>query len=232
MTRKTRIATLGLVFGALTAAAVAQSNIDNTFPNKFAWGENVGWTNWRDANGAAQGVHVGGLVLAGFIWAENVGWMNVGDGTPGGAGGQYANTDGSDAGVNISPDGTLHGYAWGENVGWINFDGGALATTAQPARIECDGRLNGYAWAENLGWINLSTPAPGKYVAVDAATTPIVCDMNHDGLPNGPDIQAFINRLLLGGYNWRDVCSGDVEAVPDGMIDPGDIVNFVACLLS
>jgi hypothetical protein len=48
-----------MVLTALPAAtvgtALAQSNIDPA--NKFAWGENIGWTNWRDAGGAAQGVN-------------------------------------------------------------------------------------------------------------------------------------------------------------------------------
>jgi hypothetical protein len=223
---------------ALTGGLLAQSNVDNVVPNKFGWGENVGWTNWRDANGALDGVHVGPFVMSGFIWGENIGWINVGDGSPT-TPPYYANVDGSDFGVNIDPDGDLHGYAWGENVGWINFDGGALATPPQPARIVCANppgqplaRLTGYAWGENIGWINLADLTPGKYVSVDAAATPLLCDVNHDGIKNGGDIQAFVARLIAGGADWRDVCSGDVEAVPNGMIDPGDVPAFVTCLLS
>jgi len=211
-------------------SARAASNIDNTVPNKFAWCENVGWTNWRDANSAADGVNVGGFVLAGFVWGENVSWINVGDGSPA-TPPFYANADDTDFGVNIDPDGDLHGYAWGENVGWINIDGGAMATPAQPARIECDGRLNGFAWGENVGWINLSVIDPGKFVAVEAALVPIACDVNHDGSPNGLDAQAFTNLLLNGGASWTDVCSGDQPPL-DGTIDVGDIEPFVICLLS
>lgn len=227
------------VVGSLVTFAVAQSNIDNTVPNKSAWGENIGWTNWRGEATPGQGVLVGGRIMSGFIWGENVGWINVGDGTPGGAGSQYGNTDGSDAGVNISPDGTLHGYAWGENIGWINFDGGAMATPPQPARIQCASppaqplaRLAGFVWGENVGWINLSDINPTKYVAVDAATTPLACDVNHDTVKNGKDIQFFINFLLASNGNWRDVCSGDVEASPDGQIDMDDVTPFVNCLLT
>ena len=32
--------------------------------------------------------------------------------------------------------------------------------------------------------------------------------------------------------DWRDVCSGDLEAVPDKMIDFDDVAAFVDCLLS
>jgi hypothetical protein len=220
----------------------AQSNIDNTIPNKRAWGENFGWTNWYDANGALQGVAVGDRVLSGFIWAENAGWINVGDGTPGSVCGNlpcYANVNGTDFGVNIDPDGELHGYAWGENIGWINFDGGAMASPPQPARFECAdspgqplARLTGYAWGENVGWINLADLTAGKFVAVDAATTPLVCDMNHDGFANGLDIQTFVDAQLGAAANWRDVCSGDVEVASDGAIDLDDIQPFVNCLLN
>ena len=63
-------------------------------------------------------------------------WINVGDGSPANRV-DYGNADGSDCGVNIDPDGDLHGLAWGENIGWVNFDGGAMTTPRQPARIEC-----------------------------------------------------------------------------------------------
>ncbi len=219
----------------IAAVALAQSNIDTT--HKTGWGENIGWTNWRDANATTEGVVVGSTFMSGFIWAENVGFINVGDGTPTG-GVNYANTDGADAGVNIDADGDLHGLAWGENIGWINFDGGALATPPQPARIECPdppaeplSRLTGYVWGENVGWINLDDTT--HYVSVDAATTPLDCDMNHDDAVNGLDIQFFVDFLLLNSMpDWQDVCSGDVEAVADQAIDMDDVDDFVACLLN
>lgn len=234
-----RITLLSLVvLGLLGGLAIAQSNIDSSVPDKYAWGENVGWTNWRDANGALQGVNVGGFILSGYIWGENIGWINVGDGTPT-APPYYGNLNWTDFGVNVDPDGDLHGYAWGENVGWINFDGGAMATPAQPARIDCAAppgmplaRLSGYAWGENIGWINLDVVDAGKFVAIELAATPIACDVNHDGIPNGGDVQAFTNLLLLGGADWTDVCSGDVELTPDGVLDFDDVDPFVTCLLT
>lgn len=56
---------------AMTVAAIlgiagtlfAVSNIDNTVPDKFAWCENVGWSDWRDANAAADGVNVNGFAV-------------------------------------------------------------------------------------------------------------------------------------------------------------------------
>jgi hypothetical protein len=223
---------------AVTTALFAQSNIDNSVPNKYGWGENVGWTNWRDANSAAQGVNVGGFVMSGFIWGENIGWLSVGDGTPT-TPPFYANANDTDYGVNIDADGDLHGYAWSENTGWINFDGGAMATPAQPARVICASppgqllaRLTGYVWGENIGWINLSDLTAGKFVAVDSATTPLLCDVNHDGLKNGRDVQNFTWYLLLTlSPNWRDVCSGD-QPPTNVAIDLGDVVAFVNCLLT
>ncbi len=231
----TTIASIGL----LAANALAQSNIDPV--NKHAWNENAGYSNWRDADSTNAGVIVGGTALSGFAWFENVGWMNLDDGTPPN-GISYANVDGSDFGVNIdydgvtydgTSDGTLHGLAWLENAGWANFDGGAMATPPQPARIDCDGRLFGFVWCEHLGWMNLSDMPPGKFVSVDVATVPLDCDMNHDGLSNGLDIQLFVEFVLSANTpNWRDVCSGDLEGTPDGMIDFDDVADFVACLLA
>lgn len=222
------ILTIVASIGLLSSEAPAQSNIDST--NKHAWSENVGWTNWRDADGSNAGVLVSGTFMGGFIWSENIGYINVGNG-----GGPYANDpgDSSTFGVNIESNGDLHGLAWGEHIGWVNFDGGAMATPAQPARIECDGRLTGYVWGENIAWINLDDLTPGKFVSVDAAFVPIDCDMNHDAVVNGLDIQLFTDFLLMNSVpDWRDVCSGDVEAVPDQVINLGDVADFVACLLA
>ncbi len=133
------------MFGARDGRA--QSNISAT--DKFAWGENIGWLNWRDANGTTSGVIVQSNYLQGFIWAENEGWINVGNG-----GGPYANTNGTNFGVNILLNGDLFGYAWGENCGWINFN--TVAQSPNEARYDfMAGRCRGYAWGENVGWINL-----------------------------------------------------------------------------
>jgi len=222
-----------LVVLVTTSLLPAQSNIDPT--NKHAWGENVGWTNWRDADTTTSGVVAGGTFMEGFIWGENVGWIHVGDGTPTG-GVNYANVDGTDFGLNIDADGDLHGLGWGENIGWVNFDGGAMATPPQPARIECPdppgeplARLTGYAWGENVGWINLDDAT--HFVSVDAATSPIDCDMDHNGLVNGLDIEFFVDFLLMVDVpDWQDVCSGDLDAPPG--LDFDDVDDFVACLLS
>ena len=141
--------------------AVAQSNVDPV--HKYAWTENVGWTNWRDANGSAEGVFVDipNGYLSGYIWGENVGWINVGNGN-----GPYANQTGADFGVNLDPGGDLDGYGWAENVGWVNFD--TRSHAPDQARYDAAAaRFRGYAWGENIGWINLDDAT--HYVAVSSA---------------------------------------------------------------
>ena len=223
---------------ALAPIAAAQSNIDNTVPNKHAWGESIGWTNWHDANAGAQGVKVGPFVMQGFIWGENIGFINVGDGTPANPP-YYANLNGTDFGVNIVADGDLHGFAWSENTGWINFDGGAMATPPIPARIVCGdvgggipARLTGYVWGENIGWINLDRIEPIKFVSLSLAATPAACDVNWDGDINGLDVQPFVDALLMMETGWAAHCAGDVEMVMDGVIDFDDLAPFVDCLIA
>jgi len=216
------------------AAALAQSsNIDAT--NKFSWGENIGWMNWRDAGNPAtsQGVTVRSKFLSGFIWGENVGWINMGDGTPAGAGGQYANINGTDFGVNRDPaTGNLSGYAWGENIGWINFNGGSLATPAQPARFDTvTDRFTGYAWGENVGWINLNSAETGKFPA--AIISCGAADVGSQGGIQGPDGQLDNNDFVVFiDYFFTHNPSADVGSqggIPgsDNQWDNNDFVVFI-----
>lgn len=223
---------------AIAGLAMAQSNIDDVTPNKHAWGENIGWTNWHDADSGLSGVQVGPFVLSGFIWAENIGYLNVGDGSPE-TPPYYANTDGTDFGVNIGPDGLLHGMAWSENAGWVNFDGGASATPPQPARIICGepghklpARMQGYVWGENVGWINLDSVEDTKFVSLSLAATPMACDVNWDGTIDGLDVQPFVDTLFMTQGSWAANCAGDVEPSMDGAIDLNDVEPFVDCLIS
>ena len=139
---------------ALWAVTAGASDIDPD--HRFAWSENVGWTNWHyDAPTPGDGVLVTDTFLDGFVWAENIGWINLGDGFPKDSV-HYANTDDTNFGVNLDPEsGDLSGLAWGENVDWINFD--TAVVSDERARFdECDHRFFGYAWAENVCLINLN----------------------------------------------------------------------------
>ncbi len=173
---KTRLVMVAATLIATVAVGslVGPSNMDPV--DKWSWGENIGWMNWRDADGSNQGVVVDADHLHGFIWAENLGWINVGNG-----GGPYANTTGLDYGVNRLGNDDLDGMAWGENGGWINF--GWAANSADPNRARFDSaanRFRGYAWGENIGWVNLddATRFPGVEVT---APLPISVDAFEPG---------------------------------------------------
>jgi hypothetical protein len=178
------------------AASAAPSNVSPT--NKFAWGENVGYLNFRDPGdpSGSQGVVIGARFLSGYAWGENIGFVNFGDGTPSN-GLSYANLDGTDFGVNIDPNtGDLFGLAWSENTGWINFDTAPTLTPfAQQARVDLvSNRLRGYAWGENIGWINLDD------AQVFVGFTGVCAgDTNGDGIVNFTDINAVLSTFGMSG---------------------------------
>jgi len=217
--RRFALVSLAVFSPLLSAPALAQSNID---PNHaFAWGENIGWTNWlHDRPNVDDGVIIHDAFLEGFAWGENVGWINLGDGTPGGnCSGRpcYVNADDSDFGVNVSPTGELFGFAWGENVGWINFDGGALASPSNPARIDqINCRLRGYVWGENVGWINLDDAT--HYVGAFVLTG----DLDGDGVVGLSDLAILLANYGCTGGN----CPGDVDG--DGDVDLTDLSLLLA----
>jgi len=201
-----------------TSCAFAQGVIDPA--NKFAWQENAGWTNWADANLGTQSVLIDSTYLSGFIWCENLGWVNTGDGTPTN-GISYANVNGTDFGVNVDGLGNLTGFAWGENVGWINFSGGALATPAQPARIDFGtSRLRGYAWCENLGWLNLDDATHFVGVIIGTCGSP---DFDGDG-DQGTDLDIEAFFACIGG----DCCGTCGSPDFDGDGDQGTDLDIEA----
>ena len=142
----------GVILGLFSVVETTMaSNIDDT--NKYAWGTNVGWINFKPTNG---GVTVYADHLEGYAWGENVGWIRMGTHTAGGTH-SYGNTSNTNYGVNIDGSGNLSGYAWGSNVGWINFNptnGGVTINLTS-------GSLSGYAWGENVGWIRFENTTLG-----------------------------------------------------------------------
>jgi len=194
----------------LTVAGVvcAESNIEPA--HKYVWCENIGWTNWLDADGGSNGVKVSDSYLSGFIWAENAGWVNAGDGSPA-DGVHYANADDSDFGVNLASDDGLYGYAWGENVGWLNFDTASLGS--EKARLDvCTKRFYGYAWGENIGWLNLGDP-----VYFLAAT--LEADCNTNGIEDACDVDEGTSADC-NSNSVPDECEPDFDG--DGLIDACD----------
>ncbi|MBL8746014.1 MAG: hypothetical protein JNK58_06625 [Phycisphaerae bacterium] len=211
--------TIALAALTITSSAFGQSNIDSV--KKFAWTENCGWTNWRDANSTNQGVVVGTAHLQGFVWGENVGWINTGNG-----GAPYANTNHTNFGVNIGVGGFLNGYAWGENIGWINFNT-QPQIGAQGARYDsAAGRFRGYAWGENIGWINLDDST--HYVA----RVPTCCLGNADkvsGQVTFGDITSVLANFN-GPANLDGSSVGDADC--NGVINFADITAVLANFLS
>jgi len=205
------VRTLGIVTISMSVctAVTAQSNVDPV--NKHAWGNNIGWQNWRDTTATTQGVVVGITFLSGFVWGENIGWLTVGDGSPAN-GAAYSNTSGADSGVNILPSGFLDGFAWGENIGWVNFGTEPFVSPAFGARFMQD-RLAGFAWSENAGWINLDNVVTGKFVGLNCPA-----DFNNDGIVDGADISIILN--VFGSSTAR------LDLNDDGIINSGDI-SFV-----
>lgn len=202
-----------LIVGLWNTLAIAQSNIDDG--HKYAWCENVGWMNWRDANAANDGVVVGPDFLAGYIWAENVGWINLGSGN-----GPYANNNDTDFGVNILPGGDLEGFAWGENIGWINFDTRAVAPYR--ARFDlCVDRFGGHAWGENVGWINLDDAAHFVALGPDCHKGDVACD----DLIGLRDYAEFKESVFGPGMD-SDCPLFDFDG--DGDVDLADFAAFAA----
>lgn len=201
---------------AACASSLAEPNVDPD--HRFAWSENVGWTNWRhDTPNKNDGIVVEETFLSGFVWSENVGWINLGDGFPT-DGVHYANTDDTNFGVNLdSKNGNLFGLAWGENVGWINFDTTSFGD--ERARFdECEHRFFGNAWAENIGWINLNDAI--HFVAVGPCAAG---DLDCDGDVALNDLAGFSSSL--SGPDATTTCSAfDVD--DDNDVDLADYAEM------
>lgn len=165
--------------------------------NKFAYGANIGWMDWRgDTN---HGAVIGDYVCSGYIYSANCGWINLGSGNPAN-GIRYQNLSALDFGVNNDGLGNLRGFAYGANIGWINFE-----NTGAPKVDLRSGVITGYVYSANCGWISLSntvahvqtdTIDPGQ---LDANGLPIaweLLDFGHTGVdPNAdPDADGMSNR--------------------------------------
>jgi hypothetical protein len=144
-----------VLLGAL-ASGTAGTTIDPA--NKYAYGANLGWADWRgDTN---NGAVIGEYVCSGYIYSANVGWINLGSGSPAN-GIYYQNNSATDFGVTNDSLGNLRGYAYGANIGWINFE-----NTGAPRVNLLTGQLSGYVWSANCGWISLSNAV--AYVQTDS----------------------------------------------------------------
>lgn len=206
---------VGIAFLTLPGTTFSETNIDPA--QKYAWGENIGWTNWRDAHPTNSGVVVNASYLSGYVWAENAGWINVGNGPASGP--SYANLDGTDFGVNIAPSGDLSGFAWSENGGWVNFD----TSTHSPnqARFDADDwRFRGWVWSENAGWINLDDATNFLEVVKAVEQSSVVKNRyitlaRNKTVPTTFDIRLTLTSTLVAGVDPGQIGSQWWANAPD-----------------
>src|SRR5882757_2432632 len=62
------------------ALAVGEAATTINTANKFAYGANLGWLDWR--GDTANGAVIGEYVCSGSIYSANTGWISLGGGTP------------------------------------------------------------------------------------------------------------------------------------------------------
>jgi hypothetical protein len=163
----------------LSSVAVSRGATTINAVNKFAYGANIGWMDWRgDTN---SGAVIGEYVCSGYIYAANVGWINLGSGAPTN-GIEYKNLSVNDFGVNHDGLGNLRGYAYGANIGWINFE-----NSGAPHLSLKTGKLSGSIYSANCGWVGLSNAL--AFVQTD--TLAPGADSNNDGIPDAWALQHF-----------------------------------------
>lgn len=147
--------------------------------NRFAYGANLGWINWR--GDGANGAVIGEYVCSGYIYGANFGWINLGSGAPAN-GIQYQNLSAADFGVNQDGLGNLRGYAWGANIGWIRFE-----NTGAPKVDLKTGKMSGSIYSANCGWISLSN----VFAQVQTDTIAPGLDVGANGLPDAWELSHF-----------------------------------------
>lgn len=121
------------IFVLHTSQDAFASETDGTISNgsTYAWGENLGWVNFKPTHG---GLYITDTTLSGYAWSQNNGWINFAP---------------SGGGVHNTTSGQLSGYAWSSTKGWINFSG---------VSIDNQGKFSGTAGTlgDNAGRINFN----------------------------------------------------------------------------
>ena len=197
--------------------------------NRFAYGANIGWVDWR--GDTANGAVIGEFVCSGFIYATNVGWIHLGDGTPAN-GIRYQNNSATDFGVNHDGAGNLRGFACGANIGWLNFTNRAAdGSTFDGPKVDLStGRLSGYVYGANVGWISLSN----LFAFVQTDNIPMGPDSDGDGIPDNWELHYAGNLTTLNGTgdNDGDGISNAREYLADtNPLDPSSalrVTSFIA----
>jgi len=167
--------------------------------NKFAYGANLGWMDWR--GDAASGAAIGEFICTGDIYAANVGWIRLGSGTPAN-GIRYQNNAAADYGVNHDGFGNLRGYAFGANIGWLIFTNrDANGAGYDGPKVDLlTGRMSGFVWSANCGWISLSN----QFAFVQTDTIRMGADSDGDGIPDAWEQLNFGSLSTANGTSDRD----------------------------
>ena len=186
-----------IIFFTAVSISIGQNIDPYNSGSKYAYGENVGWFNFKPAQG--PGVSVRNGKITGYVWQENIGWINL----------SPANTN--YGGLSYDSSRNVFGFAWGENVGWIKFN-----PTYGGVSIDAAGNFSGWAWGENIGWIHLASASGITYkvqacvVGMDdlmhfaqqwlksGSTNP--ADLNFDNSVNFKDFSKF-------SEDWCDFCA-------------------------
>lgn len=191
----------GLAAGLL-ATVQADSTINNT--DKYAYGANIGWINFKhDQPAPPEGAVVGEFVCSGFVYSANCGWIHLGDGTPVN-GVQYQNNAANDFGVNVTGhtsggglcEADLRGFAYGANIGWINFE-----ALGDPRIDLSTGKFNGYAYSANCGWINLGE---GGMTPVKTDTIQGGTDSDTDGIADAYELTHAGDLVMMNATSDLD----------------------------
>jgi hypothetical protein len=182
------MALASLVFASALSAASTVNPV-----NRFAYGANIGWMDWR--GDGANGAVIGAYVCSGSIYGANVGWIHLGDGTPA-DGVRYQNIAG-DYGVNHDGLGNLRGHAYGANIGWLTFTNqGTDGALYEGPKVDLvSGRLSGFVWSANCGWISLNN----SFAFVQTDSLYYGPDSDGDGLPDPWELQYAANLGVLTG---------------------------------
>jgi hypothetical protein len=194
MPRCLRLGLLGWLSFALGLQAA--STISDV--NRFAYGANIGWMDWR-ADGGGAGV--GEFVCFGRGYAANTGWIDLGNGAPAN-GIRYRNDSAVDFGVNHDGIGGLTGLAWGANIGWLVFTNRDAAGSAfEGPRVDLrTGKFSGWVWSANCGWISLSNAL--AFVQTDSIAAG--ADTDGDGIPDGWELSFTGNLTTMNGSTDLD----------------------------
>lgn len=195
-TRRSARLCAGILLASVNGAR-AESTLNAT--NHYAYGADIGWLEAR--GDVANGAVLGQYYCTGDLWGANVGWIGLGNGPANGW--HYANTSGSDWGINHDGAGSLTGYAYGANIGWITFE----QTCGKPKIDLLSGKLSGSVWGANVGWISLSN----AFAQVQTDRLAAGSDSDSDGIPDAWEMMRAGNLTTLG----LRPADADGDGVPD-----------------